>query len=243
MNFGPIEPKKMVDTVFERLRGHIEEGTLAPGDRLPSERTLAEQMRVSRPVVREAINMLAGQGLLTIRARRGVFVSVAAPPALGDPLASLIGDSLDRVIEILDVRRELETHTASLAAEFATAKDIDDLAVIIDQLGRDHGERSTGEEADARFHCRIAQAASNTVLTHIMAALHGALTKTSLMIASRLNASDHYRDTIFRQHLAIFDAIRNHAPAEARQAMGEHLDFVIRELRYYTRKNARPAAQ
>lgn len=243
MNFGPIEPKKVVDTVIERLRGRIEEGTLAPGDRLPSERALAEQMRVSRPVVREAINMLAGQGLLNIRPRRGVFVCVAATPALGDPLVNLIGDSLERAIEILDVRRELETHTASLAAEFATADDIDDLAAIIAQLERDHRERSTGEEADARFHCRIAQAAGNTVLTHIMAALHGVLTKTSLMIASRLNASDHYRDTIFRQHLAIFDAIRDHAPAPARQAMSEHLDFVIRELRYYTRKNAKTAAR
>ncbi len=89
---------------------------------------------------------------------------------------------------------------------------------------------------------RIVQAAGNTVLTHLMATLHGALTRTSLMVATRLNASDHYRDTIFRQHCAIFEAVRDHAPERARVAMREHLEFVIRELRYYTRKNAETAA-
>ena len=242
MNFGPIRPKRVADVVFERLRERIDGGALAPGDRLPSERVIAGQMRVSRPVVREAINMLAGQGLVEVRPRRGIFVRVAAAPGLGDPLANLIGDSLERVLELIDVRRELETHAASLAAEFATPRDVEELAAIIGDLERDHAARRTGEDADVRFHCRIAQAAGNTVLTHIMATLHGALTTTSLIVASRLHASDHYRDTILGQHRGIFAAIRDQAPDEARARMGEHLDFVTREVRYHTRKSAERAA-
>ncbi|MFQ5784917.1 MAG: FadR/GntR family transcriptional regulator [Alphaproteobacteria bacterium] len=238
MTFGPIKPKKVVDVVFERLRERIDDGTLVPGDRLPSERALAKQMQVSRPVVREALNLLVGQGLLEIRPRQGVFVRIAGTAALGSPLVNLIGDSLERATELLEVRRELETYTVSLAAEFATSRDIEDLAAIIAELERVHRERKTGEEVDARFHCRIAQAAGSTVLTHLMATLHDALAKAALVVASRLNASRHYRDTIFSQHCAIFEAIREHAPERARQRMREHLDFVIRELRYYTRKNA-----
>ena len=81
MTFGPIKPKKVAEAVIEQLRARLEDGSLAPSDRLPSERELAEQMRVSRPVVREATNMLVGQGLLEIRPRRGVFVRKLSCPS------------------------------------------------------------------------------------------------------------------------------------------------------------------
>lgn len=236
MSFGPIKPKKVADAVFEQLRARLEDGSLAPGDRLPSERELAEQMRVSRPVVREAINMLVGQGLLEIRSRRGVFVHAAASPGLGDPLTNLIGDSLDRLIELLEVRRMLESQTAALAAEFASPRDIEDLAALIAEFERVHRERGLGEGTDARFHGRIAQAAGNTVLMHLMATLHKALTRSSLNVASRFRASDLYRETILQQHRAIFDAIRAHDPDAARVRMQEHLDYVMRELRHHLRR-------
>lgn len=236
MSFGPIKPKKVADAVFEQLRTRLEDGSLGPGDRLPSERELAEQMRVSRPVVREAINMLVGQGLLEIRARRGVFVRAAATPGWGDPLTNLIGESIDRLIELLEVRRILETQTAALAAEFASPRDIDDLAAIIDEFERVHRYHETGESTDARFHGRIAQAAGNTVLMHLMATLHKAMTRSSLAVASRFQASELYRETILRQHRAIFEAIRAHDPEAARARMQEHLDYVMRELRHHSRK-------
>ena len=236
MSFGPIKPKKVADAVFEQLRTRLEDGSLGPGDRLPSERELAEQMRVSRPVVREAINMLVGQGLLEIRARRGVFVRAAATPGWGDPLTNLIGESIDRLIELLDVRRILESQTAALAAEFASPRDVDDLAAIIDEFERVHRHHETGESTDARFHGRIAQAAGNTVLMHLMATLHKAMTRSSLAVASRFQASELYRETILRQHRAIFEAIRAHDPEAARARMQEHLDYVMRELRHHSRK-------
>jgi GntR family transcriptional repressor for pyruvate dehydrogenase complex len=243
MSFGPIKPKKVADAVFEQLRARLEDGSLAPGDRLPSERELAEQMRVSRPVVREAINMLVGQGLLEIRSRRGVFVRAAAAPGLGDPLTNLIGDSLDRLIELLEVRRMLESQTAALAAEFASPRDIEDLAALIAEFERVHRDRSLGEGTDARFHGRIAQAAGNTVLMHLMATLHKALTRSSLNVASRFQASDLYRETILQQHRGIFEAIRGHDPLAARARMQEHLDYVMRELRYHVRRGSEPMEQ
>src|SRR5690606_21540795 len=142
-------------------RSRLEDGSLAPGDRLPSERELAEQMHVSRPVVREAINMLVGQGLLEIRARRGVFVRAAATPDLGDPLANLIGDNLDRLLELLEVRRLLESQAAALAAEFATPRDLEDLQRLLAELEHAYRQQQPDEGADARFHGRIAQAAGN----------------------------------------------------------------------------------
>ena len=243
MSFGPIKPKKVADAVLEQLRARLEDGSLAPGDRLPSERELAEQMRVSRPVVREAINMLVGQGLLEIRPRRGVFVRAASAAALCDPLTNLIGDSLERLIELLEVRRMLESQTAALAAEFASPRDIEELAAAIGDSERAHRDRSPGEGIDARFHGRIAQAAGNTVLMHLLMTLHTAMTRSSLIVAARFQASDLYRETILQQRRGIFEAIRSHDPEAARVRMQEHLDYIMRELRHHLRRAVDPVEQ
>lgn len=241
MSFGPIKPKKVADAVLEQLRARLADGSLAPGDRLPSERELAEQMQVSRPVIREATNMLVGQGLLEIRSRRGVFVRAAATAGLGDPLTNLIGVSVDRLIELLDVRRVLESQTAALAAEFASPRDLDDLSAIMDAFERAHRQQMVGEVADSRFHDRIAQAAGNTVLMHLLATLHRAFTRCAESVADKFRASDLYRETILRQRRAIFEAIRAHDPEAARARMQEHLDYVIRELRHHSRRSEAPA--
>lgn len=237
MPFSPIKPKKVADAVVEQLRTRLEDGSLGPGDRLPSERELVGQMRVSRPVVREAINMLVGQGLLEIRARQGVYVRAAMSPGWGDPLTNLIGDSIDRLVELLEVRRILESQSAALAAEFATPRDIDDLALIMEELEQAHRRPVTGAGTDPRFHARIAQAAGSTVLMHLVATLHEATTASSLAVTSRFQASDLYRETNLRQHRAVFEAIRVHDPEAARARMQEHLDYVIRELRHHSRKS------
>lgn len=237
MSFGPITPKKVAEAVFDQLRARLGDGTLAPGDRLPSERELAAQMRVSRPVIREAINMLVGQGLLEIRPRRGVFARAATAPELGDPLARLIGDSVDRLIELLEVRRTLESETAALAAEFATPQDLDELSAAMDEFERAHRQRLDTEGIDERFHARVAQAAGNTVLLHLLATLHRAFLRRAQTAAAKFRGSDIYRETILRQHRAIFEAIRAHDPASARARMQEHLDYITRELRYHARRS------
>lgn len=240
MSFGPIQPKKVSDAVFEQLRARLDDGSLAPGARLPSERELAEQMRVSRPVIREATNMLVGQGLLEIRPRRGVFVRAATAEGLGDPLARLIGDSVDRLIELLEVRRLLESQTAALAAEFASPRDLDDLSAVMDEFERAHRQPIAGDGIDARFHGRIAQAAGNTVLMHLLATLHRAFSRCAPAVESKVRASDLYREATLRQHRAIFEAIRAHDPADASARMQEHIDYAIRELRYHSRKSEAP---
>jgi GntR family transcriptional repressor for pyruvate dehydrogenase complex len=76
---------------------------------------------------------------------------------------------------------------------------------------------------------------------HLMATLHKAMTRSSLAVASRFQASELYRETILRQHRAIFEAIGAHDPEAARARMQEHLDYVMRELRHHSRKGEMPA--
>ena len=157
----------------------------------------------------------------------------ASTDGLGDSFERLIGTDFDRVNELLDLRRVLEHRSAYLAAEYAGPPDIADLEAIFADIERDVAAGGTGEEPDVRFHCAIAKAAGNTVLTHLMATLHGALAKASRLLASRLMDSGHYRDGMFELHARIFTAIRAHDPKAAAQAMDAHFDFVVREFSQY----------
>jgi GntR family transcriptional repressor for pyruvate dehydrogenase complex len=221
------------EAAFERLREGIAGGKWAPGERLPSERALAARLAISRPALREAVKRLEGEGLIEVRPRRGLFVRAASTDGLSNSFERLIGTDFDRVNELLDLRRVLEHHSAYLAAEYASPADIADLATIFAEIERDVADGGTGDDADVRFHCAIAKAAGNTVLTHLMATLHGALAKASRLLASRLMASDHYRDGMFELHVRIFEAIRNHQPKAAAEAMDAHFDFVLREFAQY----------
>jgi len=221
------------EAAFERLREGIAGGKWAPGERLPSERALAARLAISRPALREAVKRLEGEGLIEVRPRRGLFVRAASTAGLSNSFERLIGTDFDRVNELLDLRRVLEHHSAYLAAEYASPADIADLATIFAEIERDVAAGGTGDDADVRFHCAIAKAAGNTVLTHLMATLHGALAKASRLLASRLMASDHYRDGMFELHIRIFEAIRNHQPKAAAEAMDAHFDFVLREFAQY----------
>ena len=196
------------EAAFERLRDGIAGGKWAPGERLPSERALAERLAISRPALREAVKRLEGEGLIEIRPRRGLFVRAASTDGLGDSFERLIGTDFDRVNELLELRRVLEHRSAYLAAEYATPEDIADLTEIYADVEHAIATGGTGEDADARFHCAIAKAAGNTVLTHLMATLHGALAKASRLLALRLMESAHYRDGMFELHARIFNAVR-----------------------------------
>lgn len=221
---------------FARLRDGIATGRWAPGARLPSERDLSEQFGVSRQILREAVQRLVGQGLVEVRPRRGLFVVAVSSEDFGDAFERLIGTDFDRVNELLDLRRVLERRSAYLAAEFATRADLATLGGVFKEMERAIKAGETGEHEDVRFHCAIASAAGNTVLTHLMATLHGALSKAAWLLASRLMESTHYRDGMFDLHARIFQTIRAREPADAADAMDAHFDFVLREFSQYRRK-------
>ena len=166
------------EAAFERLREGISGGKWAPGQRLPSERALAEHLAISRPALREAVKRLEGEGLIDVRPRRGLYVRAASADRLSNSFERLIGTDFDRVNELLDLRRVLEHRSAYLAAEYAGPEDIAELAAIFADIESDVSAGGTGDDGDVRFHCAIAKAAGNTVLTHLMATLHGALSTT-----------------------------------------------------------------
>ena len=121
-----IKPKRISDLVFEQIRDLIFKGHLRPGDKLMAERDLAENLGVSRPTVREAINKLVALRLLEHRQGQGTFVNPSPLLTRTNPLGIMDGQDVT-VTDMLEVRLGLECNAVMMAARRATEEDIRDM--------------------------------------------------------------------------------------------------------------------
>ena len=157
-----------LDTALHGLRNLIADGALRPGDRLPSEGELCEQLGVSRGSLREAIRMLAALGVLETRHGSGSYVSELHAADLIRGLSLTVGLlPLDAILELYEMRRALESHVAGLAAarvDAETLRELDELLTALEAT--DDDERQS--ELDHRFHMRIAAIAGNDALSALL---------------------------------------------------------------------------
>jgi GntR family transcriptional regulator, transcriptional repressor for pyruvate dehydrogenase complex len=215
----PLDTPPAYAAVVDRIRRALALGVLLPGDRLPAERVLAEDLGVSRVTVREALRLLQGEGLLvTKRGSGGTLVS----PTLTSWEA--YADYDKRIAEVFEVRLAVETMAARLAAERVTARDSDQLAECQRALesSRDvHAFR----RADSEFHLTVARISGNGMLREVVEDVRAA-------VSSRLERYDFsviYESSI-RGHGAIIDAIVKHDPDAAAAAMKAHIEEARAEV-------------
>ena len=164
----PIKPKRMSDQVFEQLKDLIFRGHLKPGERLMNERELAQNLGVSRPTVREAINKMVAMHLLEHRQGQGTFVNLPPTSAEQNPLAAVINGQNASLMDLLEVRLGLECNAVALAARRASGEDIREIAQRVEEMAAAIREGNLGSDADISFHMAIAYATKNVVQIHIM---------------------------------------------------------------------------
>jgi DNA-binding FadR family transcriptional regulator len=208
--------------IARHLAGEIERGKYAAGERLPPERELAQVLDVSRTTVREALLALEIMQMIEIRVGAGVFVRDEAsrgPAPSYEPDAAPPSD-------VLAARRLIEGETAALAAQHATAAQIEAMRRANDELLANLDDITAFDAADARFHDLIAQAAGNDVLTGIVA--HLWRMRDSAMWAFWYNQTRHpdHRRRSAEDHRTILRAIERRTPDVARTAMQSHLDVL-----------------
>jgi len=134
MEFRPIRPRKIYEEIVEQIKDLMAEGDLKPGDKLLSERELAERLQVSRASVREALRALEMMGFVEIRTGEGTFVREACSDAIIQPLAMFISIERGNFFEIYEVRKIFETAAARLAAERATSDELQKIAEALRQM-------------------------------------------------------------------------------------------------------------
>ncbi len=237
MKFQPIKPKKVSSQIADQIRSSILAGEFAPGDKLPPERELAEMFGVSRPSVREALNMLASAGLVMSYQGGGTVVLSLVETAAGNPLMELIRIEQERALDVIEVRKGMESWTAYYAAERALPEDLRRLEEIVDGMRRNLDGVKPSEDLDANFHIVIARSTHNIVWLHLMQSLFDAMKEfqKSVWRAVYLTKEDHH--LLFNHHKRIFEAIKAKDAPGARDAMIEHLTFAEqRSTAYVTRQ-------
>ena len=219
--------RNLREQLVEHLGGDIVRGRLQPGDALPNEEELLARYDVSRTVLREALNVLSGKGLLDARPRRGTIVRPRAdwsqldPAILGwrDDPAEPPGDSLDHLMEL---RRIIEPPAAALAARRATAAERAAISKAYQAMVAAAGsDLMAFAEADMRFHVACLTACRNEFMLPVAHAIRASLL-TSIRITNR--DPENHRIAILPLHKAICDAILARDAEGARAAMQIHLD-------------------
>ncbi len=236
MPFEKVEAGKLSDAVVEQIELLILRGVLRPGDRLPAERDLAEQLGVSRPSLREALGRLRESGLLVARAGSGVYVADVLGSAFSPALVRLFANHDEAVFDALAFRRDMEGLAAERAARLGSKSDL----AVIDRIFHRMeaatdpdagGEPGEGARLDAEFHLAIIEAGHNVVMLHMMRSMYdllreGVFYNRQVMFAQRFTRCD-----LNEQHRAINAALQARDPAAARAAVEAHLDYIADALR------------
>jgi GntR family transcriptional regulator, transcriptional repressor for pyruvate dehydrogenase complex len=241
MQFPKIKPERLSDAIVRQIETLILDGVLRPGERLPSERELAQELEVSRPSLREALQKLESVGLLETRHGGGTYVKNAIAAALTDPLLEVFQRHPEAALDFIELRNTLDGICAYYAALRSTEEDRQILAERFRTMEAVHQLEDPTEEAerDADFHIAIAEASHNIALLHVMRGLMDLLRKDILYNRMQLYKHAGARDVLLRHHREIFDAIMSGNPDAARTAAQTHMTHVDRVLRERTLSDAR----
>jgi DNA-binding FadR family transcriptional regulator len=220
------EARRLYEQISQKLAKSIADGKYEIGQRLPSERELAQAFGVSRPTVREAIIALELDGLVDVRLGSGVYVMNRYPPS-GSEGAKDIGP-----FELLEARRMIEGEICALAAlriDDSQLKQLSDLIVEMRDDNR-HNEILMSEEADRRFHELIATSTQNSGLIAAVQMLWDARARSPQSHSMDDKGRARGLKPPIEEHAAILRALKRHDPDAARAAMHEHISRVLDDM-------------
>ena len=216
--------RTLAEDAVEALAAPIHEGRLKPGDKLPTESEIMQQLGVSRTVVREAISRLQAGGLVETRHGIGTFVAQPSDNPLRIPI-SAVTTAMD-ALSLLEVRIALEVEAAMLAAQRRTEEQLKQLRNALDTLIALESD-ATAEpqqtiDADYAFHQALAQATGNHYFLEFLTLLgRGAIPRSRLSIDP--GTHHRYLQKLNQEHRLLFLAIQAQDPMAASEAARNHL--------------------
>lgn len=232
MPIEAIVPRRLYRQVADQLRHLFESGEYAVGDRLPSERDLADRFSISRPTIREALIALEVEGRVRIRVGSGVYVT--EPPRI--PAAPTTDDS---PFEVLRARQFIERSIAEEAARCATPADVNLLDDVLRRMaGKAHPNPST-IALDREFHTGIAAILGNTVMVRVVGELFDQRMTPFFTRLSQYFEDPATWELAVEEHRVIRDAIAAGDGPRAGAAMNDHLN---KSQQRFTRSFSAPAS-
>jgi GntR family transcriptional repressor for pyruvate dehydrogenase complex len=220
-DFEVIRRNKVYEEVAKQIERLILK-KLKPGDKLPSERELAEMLQVSRSSIRDAIRGLELMGLVEPRQGTGTIVRERATKSSANPFANALERRKKLVTELLDFRKMLEPPLAARAATHASSEEISEMEEILERQNEKQRQGDVTIDEDAEFHYSVALASGNSVVLKVIDILMDLLRDTrerSLQVKGRSQKS-------LAGHRRILAAIRRHDAEAAKSAMRRHIEDV-----------------
>lgn len=219
----------LVGSTIGVITQHIRTNELAPGDKLPSESSLAKELSVSRSVVREAFRSLAAMRLINLSAGKRATVAHLDHGAMELMIQHGVLTEQISVQQVYDVRRTIETRTVTLASLRRTDEEAEKIMFHAQQMSALKDNAQEVMEHDLAFHLEIAKASRNPVFAIIIGAFQG-VSRESWPIGWRNRSEQIQRDKMIETHLGIADAIASGDPQKASQLMAAHFDDSIKVL-------------
>lgn len=223
-NFRAIEVETPVDKIIKQIRQLITTVQLNPGDKLPSERKLADKLGVGRTAVREAIAKLEFYGILKTMPQSGTVVAGIGISALEGLITDVLQLEDSDFADLVETRVLLETQATRMAAIKRTTDDIINIKKALDAYEYKVKKGLPAVEEDLLFHLEIAKAGKNTVLKSLMLIITPDIVN-SFMELDVCKDGRFYRS--LEEHNIILEHIVNQEPELAAKAMQEHLKDVI----------------
>jgi GntR family transcriptional repressor for pyruvate dehydrogenase complex len=228
--FSAIRQSKVSEDIVEQIKALIRSGQLKPGERLPSERRLAQILEVGRSSLREAINSLSMMGLVEVRQRKGIYIGTVSTPLISDPLRQLTAADKNAFTQLYDIRIDIEVASAMAAADNRSAEQLEVISSCLTSMRDKNGGHSYNIEGDLQFHMAIAEATDNFLRVHIIKEIFDIARSQLNTALETITTLQGNIDTIYRQHSEICQSIADKDRPGAGAAMRRHLQWVKSEL-------------
>ena len=219
---NPVKNIKVYEVIMEEIKDIVKKGELKSGEKLPSERELADKLEVSRTSVREALKALTMLGLIESKHGEGNFIKSNFENSLLEPLSIvflLIGSKNEDIIEL---RRIIEPEAAGLAAKNITESELRDLKEIMKELNNSL-DAEICAQLDKKFHYKIAQASGNHLISTIMFSISSLIEK--YIDSSRIHNIN--KKLVKLQHEEIYKALESRDSKKASEYVKKHLELGI----------------
>ena len=225
MPLKPVQKILVSDGILDQIREMIQSSELSPGQRLPSETSLAKHLSVSRSSLREALNALVHLGYLQ-RQNRGVYVAPESQWRTNLTFHFLRSREDQAIAAMIEVRKIIETELCALAAKRAEAEDLKALEESLRQMKAQVDDSNAFIHSDHHFHLCIAKAAQNSILSDFIEKIRDLLRTNISLVIQKSDISRRSLD----YHQRIYEAIKEGNAAQARKVMAAHIADIEKEF-------------
>lgn len=230
MQFKKIKLRKVSDEIYDQIRNMIINTDIKPGNKLPPERELAEQLGVSRPSLREALNKLEAQGFLEQIQGDGTYVRSITQNSIDSAIEDHITKK-EGIFDLIEIRKIFETWAAYTAAQRATPEEIKQMEEYVNEMRISTEKGEVGHVADVNFHYSISYATHNVLWIHIMNNVYQWYVQSTYKMRSEMFNAPEYHKLLLEHHTKLYEYIRDGESQKAYDLMLDHMNFLVGHMK------------